>query len=257
MGYGWALSPDATREQVIAELGKPSSVAKLGAREILVYPKGVRVELEGGKVVAAKGIALSDGSGAAAEPAATPPSEAKPAKPAEKNPAPAPKPRVLTAEEAAEHEYELERAKGQAAMERAVEGLERSHEQAQQPVPAKKFDPTAFAVEVLLKFFLTVAALKLACKYWGAEVFWSGILIVAAADVVVRGGMALAGQLLLGFPTLFYADEAVGAIVMVLLLKKLSINHSIVQAIELTVTTKTFSIVVASFLITVLLRALH
>ena len=271
LGVARALTPDATREQVIAELGKPTSVAKLGQREIMIYPKGVRLELEEGKVVAAKGLSLSDVvtelSPPPAEPAATVPAKKTTAAP------PAVKPPVKGNEqeddeppmtEKERKQWEAENAaaekafaEDQAKMMKTVEDMANSHEQAQQPLPPKKFDVVAFIMEVGLKLLLTVAALKLACKYWGAEVFWSGIFTVAAADVVVRGGMQLIGELVLGFPTLFYADELVAAIVMVLLLRKVSINHAIAQAIEVTLTTKTFSIVVGAFLITVILRLMN
>jgi len=251
-GMAWALSPDATREQVIAELGKPTSVAKLGGREILSYPNGVRLELEGGKVVAAKGLALSDSATARAEPAATPQT------PGNKTPAVTEKEKAKTTEEAEmEHEFEQGKTKAQMDIEKTVEGIVSSHEKGQQPAAPPAFNFLGLAFELGVKFLLTVAALKLACKYWGAEVFWSGILIVAAADVAVRGAIGLFGSLVLGFPTVFYADEAAGAIVMVILLKKLSINHAIAQAIEVTTTTKTFTIVVGSFLVTILLRLMH
>ena len=251
-GVAGALNPEATREQAIAELGKPTSVAKFGQREILVYPNGVRLELEGGRIVSAKGIILNESGAAPVQPEAAPLVKNEDKAPSEKDK----KPRAVEKAKA-EPDFEQARARRQAEMEKAVEGMEASHDSAQHPPPPKAFDFTRFALEAGLKFLLTVAALKLACKYWGAEVFWSGILSVAAADVVVRAGMGLAGTLLLGFPSLFYADEAVGALVMVILLKKLSINHSIAQAIELTMTTKTFSIVVGSLLVTLLLRLLY
>ena len=252
VGAAWGLTPDATREQVIAELGKPTSVAAHGGREILIYPKGVRLELEGGRIVSAKGIALSD---AVAAPVAT--EAAPPGKRAEKAPGAAEKDKkqVTTAKEVAA----IKPAQNDALadMAKTVDKMEASNVAAQHPPPPKAFDFVGFAVEVALKFLLIAAALKLACKYWGAEVSWTGLVTVAAADVVVRGGMGLVGTLLLGFPSLFYADEAVGALVMVLLLKKLSYNHSLAQAVELTITSKTFSIVVGAFLVTMILRLLH
>lgn len=261
-----ALTPDATREQVIAELGKPTSVAKLGQREILIYPKGVRLELEEGKVVAAKGITLSDVATEIAKPPAQPAAAVAPGK----NPARASvatekddedEPPMTEKErkqwEAENAAAEKEFAEGQAKMMKAVEDMANSQEQGQQLLPPKEFDVVAFIMELGVKFLLTVAALKLACKYWGAEVFWSAILTVSVVDVGVRGAMQIFGELVLGFPTLFYADELVAAIIMVLLLKKLSINHSIAQAIELTLTTKTFSIVVGAFLVTVILRMMN
>src|ERR1043165_5053523 len=67
MQSAWAVSSGATRDQVIAELGKPTSSAKTGDHEILLFPKGVRVEFEAGRIVSARGIALTDPAPAVAE----------------------------------------------------------------------------------------------------------------------------------------------------------------------------------------------
>ena len=259
-GAAWALAPDATREQVLAELGKPTSVAKLGGREIMIYPKGVRLELEGGKVVAAKGIASSDGVAEFALPAQ--PAKAVVAKTKTKTekddddePAMTDKERNQQAAENAAAEKEL--AEGQAKMMKTVEDMANSHEQGQQPPPPRDFDVLGFVLQMGLSVCITVMALKLSCKYWGAEVEWSALFKVAAADLLVRGSLIVVFMEVLGFPSMFYADEAVASIVMVLLLKKLSFNHSTGQAVTLMFTTKTFTIVVGMFLITVLLRLLH
>ena len=57
--------------------------------------------------------------------------------------------------------------------------------------------------------------------------------------------------------SLFYADEAVAAIVMVLVLRKVSINRSLAQAVQITMTSKVFSIVVGSFLFVMFMHLLH
>ncbi|MEO6002439.1 MAG: hypothetical protein ABIZ04_11875 [Opitutus sp.] len=251
----WALSANATRAEVIAELGKPSSSAMRGVREILLYPKGVRLELEAGRVVSAQGLAL-------AEP---PPRIAEPVASKEQLPAPAAKAPLVEKEkpEPIEPDF-VEKAEtghaasnSQAQLEKSFESLVAQQEQAQRTPHQQPFDVIGFLFENALKFLMTVGALKLACRYWGAEVFWNGILTVAAVDAVVRGAMQLAGELWLGFPSLFYADDAVGALFMVLLLKKLSINQSTGQAIQLTLTTKTFTVLVGAFLVTIILRLRH
>jgi len=248
LGTAWALTAEATREQVIAELGKPTSVAKMGQREILLYPKGVRLELENGQIVAAKGIDLSDRVVVSVQPTVVEKAKAK---------------LVQTLQEKEKSEGRKivlkpdESPAGLALVENPVEQMEKKHEQDQQPKAPKPYDVIGFFIGLVLKFLLTVAALKLSCKYWGAEIFWDTILIVCGVDAAVCGGMTLVAELLLGFPTLFSADDLVGGIVMLFLLKKLSVNHSIGQAIQLTLTTKIFSVVVGSFLVTVLLRLLH
>lgn len=104
---------------------------------------------------------------------------------------------------------------------------------------------------------LTLAALKLTCKYWGCEIFWNGLMTVAGVDVLVCSVIGIAGLLLLGMDSLFYADEVVVAGVMVLVLRKVSINQSLAQAVQITMTTKVFSVVVGSFLFVTLMHLLH
>ncbi|MEO6567455.1 MAG: hypothetical protein ABIO94_01730 [Opitutaceae bacterium] len=62
----------STREAVITELGKPTSVARRGTREILLYPKGVRIELNGNLVVDLKGYIPSGPALAPPKPAPVP-----------------------------------------------------------------------------------------------------------------------------------------------------------------------------------------
>jgi hypothetical protein len=73
----------------------------------------------------------------------------------------------------------------------------------------------------------------------------------------VRTVVTLIGEVLMGMPSLFYAAEAVAAFVMVLMLRRVSYNRALAQAVQIMLTTKTFSIVVGSFLVTVLLNLLH
>lgn len=256
-----ALTPESTREQIIAELGKPTSVAKLGSREILNFPKGVRLELEDGRIVATKGILLEDQPAEEApEPA---PTLSTPTQPAAKATAPAPKPPATPAtvpkpvadstpseesDPAVDESYE----KMMKTLETASDGqTENAHGESKHG-----FDLFEFIVELALSMIITVIALKLACKYWGATVFWSAIATVAAVDTGVRA--AIAGLLIgvAGFPDTFYADQAVATLVMFFLLKKLSINHSIPQAVQLTMTTKTFTVVVGLMLISIILQML-
>jgi hypothetical protein len=247
----WALSLDDTREQAIAELGKPGSIATRGAREILLYPNNIRLELENGKVVSAEGINLGETTPAVVEisPPAQPKQPAAPADPEEDELA-------MADDSLADREHVSVTGHSQAGLEKSFDALVASRDQAAMAPLRPTFNLVEFVVKVVLIFLMTIAALRLACKYWGAEVFWSGIATIAAVDAVVRGSLTLAGELLLELPTLFYLDEAIAAIVMVLLLKKLSVNQSTAQAVELTMTTKVFTVIVGGFLVTVLLNSL-
>lgn len=252
-----AVRYDMTKEELLRELGKPTSILAKGGREVLIYPNNVRIELDQGKVVSVKGIDL-----AAAE--ASPPTAPvdQPAAPADAEEATEPK---LTPEQQkaqAEAEAKLEKemadanAKADAEMEKAITQLEDSDSQAE-AMPAPAFAILDFLVELLVKWLLTLAALKLTAKYWSADIEWKGLMIAAAADTAVRAVVLGIGEGLLGMFSVFYADEALAAIVLVLVLRKVSTNQSLQQAVTITLTSKVFSIVVGSFLSVFILRSLH
>lgn len=266
-----ALDYGMTREQVRQELGKPAAEARRGSREILTFPKDIRIELENGKVTVIKGLEVVDGrfvlpgasvptpqTDTAEGTVGSPDDKSEAAKedeePAEQTPAEIAEAARFEAE--AEKRYQETNTKAMAEMEKAIGQLETMHDQQSEPLPAPEFNVAAFLVEVVVKWLLMLAALKLACKFWGYDTFWSSLLIGAAADTAVRVAVDLIGHHWLGMMSLFYADEAIAAIVLVLVLKKVSINQSTAFAVQITVTSKVFSVVVGSFLVTVLLNVL-
>ena len=44
-----------------------------------------------------------------------------------------------------------------------------------------------FLLEQAVKWLMSLAALKLATKYWNSDVPWNGLMLVAVVDVLVRG----------------------------------------------------------------------
>jgi hypothetical protein len=231
------------RLYVIHELGRPTFSVARGGTELLTYPGGVHITLTQGRVTEIVGLKPAPAPAPAAEPAA----EISAAKP------PAPIDEINI-----EGMGKLRMggdAKAQAKMEKAIEDIEN------EPAPKvvrtpPQFELKKFLVAFVLRWLLTLIALKLTCKYWGAEIFFTGLLTVALVDAVVRGIAGFVGTVWLQMPTLFYADEALAAIVMILILRKVSINQSLAQALQITMTTKTFSIVVGSLLITLALHAI-
>jgi hypothetical protein len=247
------------KTEVLAELGKPVSAITRSGREVMMYPAGVRIELEQGKVVVVQGMPVQEGPGVAAvtppESAAAPAAAAaeKEEEPDEPALSPEEKRKVEEEEARAEKEWQEANAKARAEMEKAIGDLENLHAQAQHPPPPEGFDIKGFAMGLAVGWVLVLIALKIACKYWGAEVFWSGLMSVAAADVAAKAAVGFVLLKVLEMPMTFYADEAVGAVVMIIVLQRVSINRSLQQAVTITLTTKVFSIVVGSLLFMVVL----
>ena len=231
------------RLYVIHELGRPAYSVARGETELLTYPGGVHITLIHGRVTEIVGLKPAPAPGPAKEPVAEVPA-AKPPAPVDE----------INIEGMGKIGLGAD-AKSQAKMEKAIEDIENA------PAPKvvrtpPKFVLKKFLVAFVLRWLLTLIALKLTCKYWGADIFFTGLMTVALADAVVRGIAGVIGTVWLQMPTLFYADEALAAIVMILILRKVSINQSLAQALQVTMTTKTFSIVVGSLLVTLALHAI-
>ena len=239
-----AVEIGMNRNLVVHELGQPISSVARSTTEVMTYPGGVRITLKDGRVSAVTGLKPT-ASAAVAAPEKEAPAEPVPTK-AEAE--------AMARAEKKEAEAD---AKARTEMEKTIGDLENMHNQPPVPKVMPKFEPLGFAIGLAVKWLLTLAALKLSCKYWGAEVFWSGLMTVALVDVALKAVLGLIGLLLLKLPTLFNADDALAGIAMVFVLRKVSINRSLAQAVQITMTTKTFSIVVGSFLVTILLQLLH
>jgi hypothetical protein len=59
----------------------------------------------------------------------------------------------------------------------------------------------------------------------------------------------------LHLPFFFHIDDIIAAIVMIIVLMKVSINRGVAQAVQLTVLSKTFSLVVWALVITAMMRS--
>jgi hypothetical protein len=249
-GAAWlpAVETGMARVNVLQELGPPMSALGKGNTEVLTYKGGVKITLTNGRVTGMTGLKPAEAAPAKAQ--------AEPAM-AEEPKEPEPTKEELAEQARQEKKWAEENAKAQAALEKSLTDLENLHNQPPPVMGPPEFNLVEFLIGLALKWVLTLAALKLTCKYWGCEVFRSGLMTVAGVDVLVRSVIGVAGLLLLGMDSLFYADEAVAAVVMVLVLRKVSINQSLAQAVQITMTTKVFSVVVGSFLFVLFMHLLH
>lgn len=257
---GAVVRYDMSKEELMKELGKPTSILAKGGREVLMYPNNVRIEIEHGKVVSVKGIDFAAAEQAASAPTAAA-KEDEATEAAEETVA-APKLTVAEQKAQAEANAKLEKemaaadAKGRAEMEKVITEMENPAKQP--PIMARRsFAIGDFVVELIVKWLLMLAALKLTAKYWSVDIEWKGLMLAAAADTAVRALILGIGEGLMGLMSVFYADEALASIVLVLVLRKVSTNQSFQQAVTITMTSKVFSVVVGSFLSVVILRALH
>jgi hypothetical protein len=247
-----------SRVELIQELGKPSSELKRGAREVLIYKNG-RIELENGRVAIVQGIAVAEGPGVA-PPATEKPAEAEPSEEKVETPAPAvvatDSPSVAQAPtKSAEQQMQEADAAARAKFEKEIEALE-SPKTAHEEFGAGPPRWLTFVVELAIKAIMMLAALWLTTKYWSVEISWFGLAMAAIADTITRAAVGAVALWALQMGTTMYADEATAAIVLVVVLRKVSYNQSLSQAVTITLTSKTFSIVVGSFLSVFLMHTL-
>jgi hypothetical protein len=180
-GETFAVYLGMDKAELTQELGKPLSKMARDGREIWIYPNGVRIELEAGKVALVKGMEWSDG------PTTAQPAAVEPATPANDKAPPvasaggageksAPKPETApkaaadkaTTDELARLEKQAAEAdaKARAEMEKAIGQMENLHDHP--PVThARAFDVLGFVLGIVVKCILTLAAVLLSAKYWG------------------------------------------------------------------------------------------
>lgn len=231
------VEPGMARVHVLQILGEPASAISRGETEYLTYRDGTKVTLIQGIVSEATGLPETPAE-TVSPPIETPPEEAS----------------IQIYDENAQVVPETVESSNFA---QAISQLE-SHSSPQDIyAPANRFSLIELFAGIFLKTIVTILALKLTSKYWGYEILWGGIIVVAIVDTTVRTGVTAGAKYLLGFPTTFYADEAIAALVMVMLVQKMSTSQSLNQAIQITLTTKVFTIVAGSFLVTMALQLLH
>jgi hypothetical protein len=251
-----ALTVGAERSAVIEELGKPTSDAALGNREILTYPKKVRIELVDGRVERAEGILLDDGKPAAspASPArptapvpahASAPAPTKPATPPTASVALKPKPK-LPASPIVPAEPDLDNESGAgrnpvAALSKHIEEEEaqRSHAADADQKGLISHGIGIFAAGLAIHLLLTCVALKLAFKLWELDAFLTGILAIAGIDLAIRVAMELLAPLTGGlthFPSL---QGGVAGVVMIFTIRRFCFNKDWFAAVRAAAIVKT------------------
>ena len=222
------------RDDVLRQLGKPTSIARRGDHEIFLYPKGGRIEFVNGKVADVKGplptpIAPPPAPTPApvTEPTVTEP-KATPAPkvpPAQKTPPPKPvtvpsgefNPAAMS-EELAKHVEKMETPWGGTAPER-------------QTIHSPLDSLPEFLTGLALRFVFTVAALKLAFKYWEMDAFWKGVFFIAGIDLTLHAILEVLGPASGGFTTMVGVENGIPGLVLIYTINRFCFNKRIQNAV--------------------------
>ena len=213
-----------TRDEVLRQFGKPSSQARRGTHEILLYPKGGRVELVEGRVVDVKGVfptaPVGSETPAPASKAGTPKAEPQESD----SPVPTPTPAfrdeynpAVAANELAKHVEKMDTAWGPAP----------ERQELHSPLDAVP----EFALGLLLRFVITVIALKLAFKYWEMDAFWKGTFFIAGIDMALHAIFELLGPASGGFTTMVAIENGIPGVVMIYTIYRFCFNKRIQNAV--------------------------
>lgn len=221
------------RDEVLRQLGKPSSIAKRGGHEIFLYPKGGRVEFVSGKVADVKGplpalVAATPTAPASGAPTPQPPDKAPPPPtPNAAKKAPAPKPPSSTVPS------DDNPAVGANELARHIEKMDTAW--GASPVKPKTHSPfesiLSFLTGLVLRFGFTILALKLAFKYWEMDAFWKGIFAIASIDLAVHALFKLLGPATGGFTTLGPVENGFPGLVLIYTIHRFCFNKRIQNAV--------------------------
>lgn len=225
------------REDILAKYGRPTSIARRGDHEIFLYPKGARIELVNGLVADVKGPLPEPVAPAAvapdAAPPAPPPVEPVAAAPAVAAPVAAPPmqapPAPPTAPVAtpAVRETKIPKTPAEFTGSDAAEDESAAHEHVDSPFASLP----AFFIGLVLRFGLTIVALKLAFKYWEMDAFWSGILLIAAIDLGLHALCELLGPVTGGLTTMSAFENGVPGLVLIYTINRFCFNKRLQNAV--------------------------
>lgn len=231
-----------SREEVLRQTGKPSSIARRGDHEIFVYPKGARVEFVGGKVADVKGpLPMIAVAPPPTPPPATP--EPKAAAAPEKNaavvpttppatsPAKPPAPKASPVPAAATQDDNPAIAANELA--KHVEKMDTPWGAA--PVQPKLHSPLdsipAFLTGLVLRFGITLLGLKLAFKYWEMDAFWKGIFAIAGIDLALHAILELLSTATHGLTTMGAVENGIPGLILIYTINRFCFNKRIQNAV--------------------------
>lgn len=230
-----------TRDEVEAELGRPTAVLKKGDRLVLTYPKQGRVELMDGRVVEMAFVPVAEG-GAVPEPEPkqlpktkaveeTKPASGAAAKPSSSSAKPASKPSAV-----------------QPAFQSEPEEHGSSH--------GSHHTMLVLLVGGVIRILITMVVLKLSFKWADVHADWSQMIAPAVIDALVRAGISIVAMIAFKTDSLFYVDEAIAYFALLVALMKTTHACTLPRAIAVAAGAKLMSVVVGSAVTLMVLKIL-
>ena len=211
-----------TRDDVLRRVGKPSSSARRGDREIYLFPGGARIEFADGKVVDVKGnvplLATPAPEAAPAEKSAPPPTpEAEPTpEPTAAETPPTEATPTLTPTEQLNRELQKSFDPEAEEEEKHLTGLHYW---------------LALVMSVAMHFGITLFALKMAFKYWEMDALWTGTLAIAGIDAAVFAVCEMLGPVTSELSQMPAVQGGIGTLVMIPVIQKFCFSKSLQNAV--------------------------
>ena len=249
-----------SREKVLSEHGKPTSIGRRGEREIFIYPKGGRIELINGQVADVKGpLPAVMPPPPAAEPAVAPadpppapvqassPSDnaaavasihpAAPAPAASTGPkqslsAPVPQPQPTTPPPPSTNSHGFDYGAASKDLTEKIDKMDTAWgERPVHKVHNPLNSPPAFVVGLVLRFLFTLAALQFAFRIWEVDTLPGRRLLIAAIDAVFHAVFELLGPVTHGFTTMRSVENGIAGLVLIFTIHRFSINKNLQNAV--------------------------
>lgn len=245
------------KADVIAELGAPKSVYQRGDREILSYPKGVRIELVNGRVESATGVKVEirdDITATNVEETPAPEAPTPPAKPAETPPpsttttiaastsipptpaAESPAQKSVTPDEPRAAPTSISPAPKTSVAPTQIAQPAPTHHEQKLPPAEKEHESFSDRMDALpiaglamllgLHFAATVIGLKIAFKVWTMDALGAGVAAIAGIDVALHTLFDLLGSVTNGFTTMPAVENGVPGIVMIFTIHHFCFNKN-------------------------------
>jgi len=88
-----------------------------------------------------------------------------------------------------------------------------------------------FLLGLVIRFGLTVGALKLAFKYWEMDAFWKGTFAIAGIDVAFHALLELLGPVTSGLTTMSAVENGLPGVLLIFTINRFCFNKRLQNAV--------------------------